>query len=341
MKKLNMKICPCWFLVVLRIISITILSIALIMLFTKYLYKSREHFNQEQLQSPETIVPQMTYNYKYLTKEEFTQRVSLSDFFSSMNEYDLIARSSATPDVIISSGEQYKNTYISSYEEMTEIEKNILNKVVEEANTLLSSYKNLQMIEWRFAKVKDTIEEGLPHTITDMIVLNKNVLMKSQKELVKTLIHEKIHIYQRMNSMSAKKLVSRLGFEPLLPNEFMSLNKDVLNMRRSNPDLDRNTYYHVKSNLIIKQLYNSTTPTSILDSKAVGIPRQGSYAPLTLTNDLLGLPKSVYCQLEHPYEIMACIMSDMITSSTYVEEHRNNNYVNKSLSWMHEELKTT
>jgi hypothetical protein len=275
-------------------------------------------------------------NLKLLTKEEFSDRVKMSDYFNSMSPVDLTAR--ATEDIIFSGGEHYKNVYLSSYVDMTEAEKNVLFKAIEQANELTSSYKNLQLLEWKVVKVINDIEYGMPHTMVDMIVVNEDVLQKSENEIVKTLIHEKLHVYQRLNNNSTQKWVNKVGFSTLLPSEFSSLDKDLLELRRSNPDLDKNTYKHNKSNVVLKQLYNSSNPTSLQDSKAIGILLNGNHKPMPLTNGLLGLPKSTYCQLEHPFEIMACLMSEMITSPAFVADNMSNQVVRSSLDWMREEL---
>jgi hypothetical protein len=337
----NLKVCP---LTMIRLISVFILSLVILTMFIRKNNKQcNEHFNETQtqpipqVQILQPVIPVTQYNFKPVSKEEFTERVSLSDFFTSLNSSDMIARS--TTNSPITSEEHYKNVYISSYEDFTEIEKNILNKVVEEANKLLTSYQNLQQLEWKFVKVNSKIENGLPHTISDMIVVNTDLLKRTEKELIKTIIHEKVHVYQRLNALSSRNWITQTDFLPLSSSDFMSLNKDVLDMRRSNPDLDRNTYYHKKSKLVIKQLYNSTSPQSIMDSKAYGIPLTGGYSPIPLTNELLGLPKSVYCQLEHPYEIMACIIADILTNPTYLDEYGKNDFVNTTIKWMNQELK--
>lgn len=329
-------------LTMIRLISVFILSLVILAIFIqKRNKKYNENFVDAQTQPIQQVLisqPIIQYNFKPVSKEEFTERVSLSDFFTSLNTPDLVARSTA--DNPITSEEHYKNVYIQSYEEFTEIEKNILNKVVQEANKLLKLHQNLQQLEWKFVKVNDKVEYGLPHTISDMIVMNTDLLKKAEKELIKTIIHEKVHVYQRLNVASARKWISQTDFVSLSSSDFMSLNKDVLDMRRSNPDLDRNTYYHKKSKLVLKQLYNSTSPQSIMDSKAYGIPLNGGYSPIPLTNELLGLPKSVYCQLEHPYEIMACIIADILTNPAYLDEYGKNEFVNTTVKWMNEELKT-
>jgi hypothetical protein len=338
-------VCPCWVLAIIRFVCVFILSLITLSFVLKYVDKNNEHFVEllqtQQVQPQTTITAPMTqpklYNFKIVTKDEFTERISLSDFFSSLNSLDVIARS--TSDSVVTSGEHYKNIYIASYEDFTDVEKNILSKVVEEANKLLSKHQNLQQLEWKFTKVNEKIENGLPHTMSDMIVLNTKVLKQNEKELVKTIIHEKVHVYQRLNIASCNKWINQTGFVLLSQSDFSTLNKDVLDMRRSNPDLNRNTYYHEKNQLVLKQLYNNKTPYSVLDSKAYGIAQTGGYTPILLTNELLGLPKGVYCQLEHPYEIMACLIADILTNPQYVDEYGNNDFVRSTILWMNQELK--
>jgi hypothetical protein len=327
--------CPCWVLANIRLVCVFILSLVILSIIFKHLYKKYEHF--DELQSTLPQVPIVQYNFKTVTKEEFSERISLSDFFSSLSSLDIAART--TSDDIITSGQHYKNIYISSYEEFNDNEKNILNNAVGEANKLLSKFQNLQQLDWKFAKVNEKIENGLPHTMSDMIVLNQGIFTHSAKELIKTLIHEKVHVYQRLNSASCNKWIEQTGFVLLAQSDFSTLNKNVLEMRRSNPDLNNNTYYHSKNKLVLKQLFNNTTPHSISDSKAYGIPQTGGHTPIPLTNELLGLPKGVYCQLEHPYEIMACLIAEIVTNPEYANEYGNNDFVRTTMLWMNQELK--
>jgi hypothetical protein len=312
---------PCSVISLVQVACIILLTYVLISLFLR---------NKETFEEPSTtpFIP--------LTRAEFEAQVALSDFFSNLSEEDLKAR--AKQDTMLQGGEHYKNEYKTAFEELTETDKALLTRVVEEANKLTTSYKNLQQLQWRIAKVKNTVEYGLPHTMGNMIVINRDTLLRPEKELINTMIHEKIHIYQRMNTTSTREWVTKVGFRTLLPSEFATLNKDLLQLRRSNPDLDTNTYTHIKSNLVLRQLYNSNTPTSIIDSKAVGIPMSGNYNPMPLTNDILGLPTTFYCQLEHPYEIMACLISEMITDPSFTDANITNNYVSKTQEWMRKEL---
>jgi hypothetical protein len=324
----NFMPCSCSILTFLQVTSIIALTVVLLSI----VFPKKETFEETASTTPTTPVP--SYPFTIVTKEEFVVQVNVSDFFTSLSEADLKARQNKASQ----GGEQYRNEYIEAFEELTDSDKTLLTRIVDEANRLTSSYKNLQQLEWRIAKVRNTIEYGLPHTIGNMIVISKDTLRRPEKEIVNTMIHEKLHVFQRMNRSSAQQWATSMGFRVLLPSEFATLNKDILQLRRSNPDLDKNTYVHEKSNLVMRQLYNSNSPTSIVDSKAIGIPLTGNYNPISLTNDLIGLPKDFYCQLEHPYEIMACLISEMITNESFVEKNNSNNYISGTLAWMRSEL---
>lgn len=322
-----------------KVISLVTLTFVLIVHFFTRFYK-KEHFEDATVTAATTTVtaPQPSYSFTPVTKDDFTAQVNLSDFFASLSQEDLKARSKEDGSNPLQAGEHYKNEYIQSYEDLTEADKTQLQQIIESANKLIAKYPNLQQLEWRIAKISSTIEYGLPHTVGNMIVINKDTLSRPEQELIKTMIHEKIHIFQRMNTAATSKWTEATGFTALRPNDLTSISKDLLLLRRSNPDLDKNIYLHNKSNLVMRQLYNSKEPTSITDSKALGLPKNGQYSPVSLTNDLVGLPKNFYCQLEHPYEIMACLIAEMITRPSFAEENKGNTFISKTSEWMQSTL---
>lgn len=333
-RKLLKKL-PCSVLTFFQVGSILLLTYVMFALVASVFRIKRMETFEEQTTTPSSS--SSPYPFTIVTRADFEAQVGMSDFFNNLSEEDLKAR--ARNGAILQGSEHYKNEYLAAYEDLTETDKTLLARVVEEANKLTAPYKNLQQLEWRIVKVKNTVEHGLPHTIGNMIVINRDILLKTEKDIVKTMVHEKIHVYQRMNATSARRWVTKVGFRALMPSEFATLNKDILELRRSNPDLDTNTYIHSKSNLVLRQLYNSNTPTSIMDSKAVGLPlsnnTNSTYNPVPLTNDLLGLPKTFYCQLEHPYEIMACLISEMITNPSFTDDNNSSNqYVSQTIDWM-------
>jgi len=83
------------------------------------------------------------------------------------------------------------------------------------------SYPRLVELPWRFIKVKDHIEGGLPHTRGNAIVLSESLLksmsLSAQKQrwelgLIHLLIHEQVHVIQRARSKEFAGLYEQWGF---------------------------------------------------------------------------------------------------------------------------------
>ena len=106
-------------------------------------------------------------------------------------------------------------------------------------------------IKWIFANTytnyfNDVIkenEQGLPHTRENIILLSKNVLKYDELNLTNTLIHEKIHIYQRYNPEIFDKIIKDMGLKELDKKSFKHA-KYI----RSNPDTNNKLYYYAKNN---------------------------------------------------------------------------------------------
>jgi hypothetical protein len=215
-------------------------------------------------------------------------------YVKNLSRYDLYARKVSTHDEYI---EKIVKTALS----FTQYEKDLLIRCTEKADIFFRNVKyddlcynnyitgnDIANIKWIFANthsvddIKNNIEyeyeEGLPHTRENIIFLSKNVLNYIEDDLVKTLIHEKIHIYQRLNVQLFNKIIKCMGFKQisLLNNEYV----------RSNPDTNRNIYIDNKTNKTMVCFYRSDKPTGI--------------------NDVIMSNHS----LEHPYEKMAYEIAD-------------------------------
>jgi hypothetical protein len=97
-------------------------------------------------------------------------------------------------------------------------------------------------------------ENGLPHTRNDIIFISKkNVDQYSYEKLTKTLIHEKVHVYQKKNKRDTQKY--------LLANEFTPISYRLEeHMIRANPDLD-NIVYQDKNKIHYKATYLANAKT--------------------------------------------------------------------------------
>jgi hypothetical protein len=153
----------------------------------------------------------------------------------------------------------------------------------------------------------DDIERDFPHTFGDVIMISAYLLQsESTHKLITTLIHEKIHVYQRMYPLETNVLVQKVwGYKMFgLRNHFK--------LARNNPDLNGIVY---GTNGAVLQMYNSSTPSSISDSDI----------KMVVMNPYKIVRSSE--QHEHPYERMAYQLSDIITNK--------NKDVDKSTSlWM-------
>lgn len=234
------------------------------------------------------------YTYKIFTTEKeffeeqitFFDKESIIDFFNKdqdnyikqLSRFDLIARNVDT-----------NNDYIKKIsfctKDFTENQKNIINNSCKKADDFLREYnelldgKQIAKIKWNFALTckydNFEYENGLPHTRKDIIFLSDKMIPETEtSDFVNTLIHEKIHVYQRYNESTVDKMLSNK----------LSINKVVYfnPKKRANPDLNNNTYQNEK-NEILQCYYNSNTPNSIQDVTC-------------LNNNSIN---------EHPYELLA------------------------------------
>lgn len=246
----------------------------------------------------------LTYKPKisYITRDHLYLLVTNNPYFNNLSQADLAARHA-------NNTREYTSSYVDAYEEFTHEEKQYIQTLVAEADLkCLKIFKGLYKIPWRFCKLNKTIENALPHTHGDTIILSSaffNASINHQKFL-KTLIHEKVHIYQRQNRNKCEKLYASWGFIPYDKPYYDA----YLSLKRSNPDISHIVYG--TSDGPIMQLFTSRSPQSLLESYPV-IINNTSTANI-IDSRSLGLPDYIK-QLEHPDEIMACMVPEYVTGT--------------------------
>jgi hypothetical protein len=180
---------------------------------------------------------------------------------------------------------EYINKIVKSTKDFNTIQTTKLQRCIIKADEFLKEYvyenilncSELTRIPWKFALTDKDYEEGLPHTREDVIflslyTLNDNIANdKNDHHLISTLIHEKVHIFQRYNLHVMEKLIQKLGYK-----EISYENR----LKRSNPDITDKVYMNADGKVMIIT-YSSDMPTGINDIKSA------SYV------------------MEHPYEKMA------------------------------------
>ena len=195
--------------------------------------------------------------YKILEKDEdhYFKSFSYTDLkvrkITDIQDYfKILENSLCDPDQIIINK-------IKDY--ILEIKKKVNYYIKNKSNEF--EYVNLNKfnnIPWKIGFVNtNNYENGLPHTRGNIIILNKNKLMlNSDMKNMKTLIHEQIHIYQKMYPLELDYYLKSKKFTKVKK-------KTQYDNIRANPDLD-NYIYKDKENNIYKAVYNKN-PNSIED----------------------------------------------------------------------------
>jgi hypothetical protein len=205
------------------------------------------------------------------------------NYYKSFFHNDLYARK-------ITSIEQYYGYIDNSIINFTDEEKIKLLKCIKIANDKLSEIKltwfdgkKASNILWKLGCIKGKLyENGLPHTRDDIILLSNDYLNNNENKIIKTLIHEKVHIYQKIYHNDVNKYIEENKYTKL---KIRTYNDNI----RANPDLN-NWIYMDKNNKINKALYNPN-PIDIEDI---------TYYPGTTQSS------------EHPYEKMAIDIENYI-----------------------------
>ena len=229
-------------------------------------------------------------------------------FFRKLNSLDLMARNARSVD-------QYISKYKSCMHRFDAKEITALNDLIEEISSkYINKYQKLQRIPWKLVKFEG-VEENFPHTLNDCIFISPDFFKESdKKKQIETLIHEKIHVYQRFYTIETSKLLTSLGFSIWGSHA----SKDNL---RTNPDTD--SYIYQYKGTAQAQLYNTVNPKSIRDSETV----------VVYGKDPWDVPSSIK-QQDHPFEIMACGISQYIMKTLSPDS----DYKEKLMSWCNEFL---
>ena len=250
----------------------------------------------------------------YMSYEE-TARFLESDedrYVAKLSPIDLYARK-------VSSNEEYINLIKGEATHFNKGDKLILDKCTKKADELLRNinintissesnldyskylnYKDIANIKWVLAITRNDngskYEDGLSHTRKHVIFLSQDVLNYSEDEIIKLLIHEKIHIYQRQNEALFKTIIYNMGYAESTDGQEIS--QDKLRYVRSNPDVNNKIYKSIHTGELMICLYTSDKPKNI--------------------NDIIIEKYS----MEHPYEKIAYEISEHIYNVHKIETYK-------------------
>ena len=250
----------------------------------------------------------------YMSYEE-TVRFLESDedrYVANLSPIDLYARK-------VSSKEEYINIIKGEATHFNKGDKLMLDKCTKKADELLRNinintigsesnldyskylnYKDIANIKWVLAITRNDnggkYEDGLSHTRKHIIFLSQDVLNYSEDEIIKLLIHEKIHIYQRNNEASFKTIIYNMGYAESTDSQEIS--QDKLKYVRSNPDVNNKIYKNLHTGELMICLYSSDKPKNIND--------------IIIEN----------YAMEHPYEKIAYEISEHIYNIHKIEKYK-------------------
>jgi len=164
-------------------------------------------------------------------------------YIKTLNKQDLRDRSCKTQS-------EYKLKYINNIIEFTLLQKERIKRYVRQASEFLRTVRSpfisnyhMMKIPWVFARTTMLLETGHPHTRQGVIFLPENSLDRPDINIVRTLVHEQIHVYQKMYR---NKFVYSL-----LHNGYKIIGRMSDATRMSNPDVDDRIYRHPSGRIMM------------------------------------------------------------------------------------------
>jgi len=198
-------------------------------------------------------------NSIFLNKNEllYILETNIDNYYDTFTPKDLSARKVENINQYITKIEESVSEFTTDQKKILEKCIKIVFKILNKINFEYFNGEKANEIPWKIGCIKgDGYEAGLPHTRNDVIILNKNSVNNTNlNNLISVLIHEKVHVYQKMYPEDVKKYLQKFNFKRIEPRP-----ENV----RANPDIDKWIY---KDNLkVYKAIYNNN-PSSVGDVK--------------------------------------------------------------------------
>ena len=216
-----------------------------------------------------------------MLKHHLLSYLDQSMYFENMNNKDVAYRECISLS-------DCKIKYLESVREPTLKENKTIRELTAELDSMLRPYFKLYNIPWKFLMFEGT-ENNFPHTHADIIMLPMLILTSSRDQLLRTLVHEKVHIYQRLHPLETNRFITKHWRFTISSLQYSSEHK--LKMFRSNPDIN-------------KIIYKDDNAKSILsvykhDSKSL---------------------RDLEDHRDHPYEMMAYIIPKVIFKDSELDD---------------------
>lgn len=175
-------------------------------------------------------------------------------YYMRMNATDLRVRG-------VSSGEEAYKRFINSVRQLNKTEDYVIQKLLKDPRMDKPRFREMPFRIMVFDDLR--IENGYPHTHGSTIFLPQPFFLKDIDSQVNILLHEKVHIYQRLNPFKVNKiLLEEFGFKVV---RYVC----ETSTRRSNPDINALSYSDGHSGDEISSDYcpNATDLSNIKDSR--------------------------------------------------------------------------
>ena len=247
--------------------------------------------------------------------EPFVDISSLLNNSQHFNNYIKNIHPNMYKSKIVNYKSDFRKSYIKQlrFPKINELE--VLNKYSSICQEIfkVNNLTQLSIIPWYFIISNKNIEMGMPYTLGSYIIINELTLINLLRHLtinhnfINTLIHEKIHILQRINQVEFNKFY-KSNYDFIGPKIHIT---DVpLQYRKiymSNPDSNEDFWLYKISGVY----YYPILIKNGNNVKSIGCNKSG-----TIDLDILKrqLKYSNHISIYHPNEIFACLVTDMILS---------------------------
>lgn len=215
-------------------------------------------------------------------------------YFNFLNKLDLQSRAYKTTQDAL-------HDYINKLRKPTPTEEINIHLAIKYADNFMKLYPKLAKLPWKVFVGHELLESGFPHTHHDTIVLPPSYVQKMSASLINTLIHEKIHIFQRFYPCETNVLY--IDYWGLTIKKVIDHNPN--NNVRSNPDTNQLVYQDNGNDIVAR--YLSLTEPQL--SKTTGDLR------------------------DHPHEMMAYIITSILSKSSIINQQLKR-HVASTEEWM-------
>lgn len=180
-------------------------------------------------------------------------------------------------------------------------------------------------LPWNLCKVGTDIEGGMPHTHEATIYYSDDLFQQSEEDMAETLIHERVHVLQRiLPGVFHDLYINLMGYEHYASQFHVK-------QQRSNPDTFNCPLYTFQGHLVLIE-YRNDDPKSLHDSSLRAYdPLTGLAASSQRQQSIINQMRRTFfdsSQLEHPNEVSACIIAKLIMDPSNFGE----------FNWLHERM---